>query len=119
MSNRKPTSPSPAMPATEPMLAWWQQQWLQNASPLARMQLAWMESLAEAMQFEAQYFKAMAESGQRMAECVGGEDAPSTPAEVQECYQKLVKDVTDAQMKRMEKATQLSHEFRERIWEEL
>lgn len=119
MSNRKPNQSSPESPTVEPMLAWWQQQWLQSATPLARMQLAWMESLAEAMQFEAQYLQTMAESSQRIAECFSGKDAPSTPAEMHECYQKLVKDVTDAQMKRMEKATQLSHEFRARIWEEL
>ncbi|MFY0990256.1 hypothetical protein [Halomonas sp. C05BenzN] len=119
MSNRKSTSAGPTGSTADPLLSWWQQQWLQGANPMARMQLAWMESLAEAMEFEAQYLQAMAESGQRLAECFQSDTPPSTPAEVQECYQKLVSDVTDAHMRRMEKATQLSHEFRKRVWEEI
>jgi hypothetical protein len=116
MSKRKPDSP---LSATEPVFDWWRQQWLQGANPMARLQLAWMESLAEVLQFEAQYLKAIAESSQKMGDCFTGEEAPSTPGELHECYQKLVQDVTDAQMKRLEKANELSEDFRRRVWEEL
>lgn len=105
--------------ASNQMFEWWQEQWAQNANPIARMQLAWMESLTQTMQFEAEFLAAMAENGVKMANCFHGEEAPSNPAEMHRCYQKLVKHATDAHMERMEKATTLSHDFRKRIWEEL
>lgn len=102
-----------------PMFEWWQEQWAQNANPIARMQLAWMESLTQAMQLEAEFLAAMAENGVKMANCFYGEEAPSTPGDMHRHYQKLLKHATDAHMERMEKATTLSHDFRQRIWEEI
>jgi hypothetical protein len=101
------------------MFEWWQEQWAQNANPIARMQLAWMESLTQAMQFEAEFLAAMAENSLKLANCFQGEDAPSTPAEMHRCYQALAKHATEAHMERMEKATTLSHDFRKLIWEEI
>ncbi|MBS9405578.1 hypothetical protein KG088_18440 [Halomonas sp. TRM85114] len=119
MSNARPSDAkyppiSPAQP-----FEWWQEQWAQNANPLARMQLAWMESLTQAMQFEAEFLAAMAENSLKLASCFQGEEAPNTPAEMHRCYQKLLKHASDAHMERMEKATTLSHDFRKRIWEEI
>ena len=108
----------PQNPFSNPMLEWWQQQWTKGANPMARTQLAWMEGLAEALQFEAEFLKAIAESGERIAECFDGPQ-PTTPEEVQACYEKLVKEVSNAQMKRLEHATKLSHDFRKRLWEEI
>ncbi|MFP4137999.1 MAG: hypothetical protein ACOC0M_01085 [Halomonas sp.] len=105
-------------PFTNPMFELWQQQWMKGTTPMAKAQLAWMESFAEALQFEAQFLKAIAESGERMAKCFNGEQ-PTTPEEVQACYEKLVKEVGDAQMKRLEQATQLTQDFRQRLWEEI
>ncbi|MBB3330569.1 glucosamine 6-phosphate synthetase-like amidotransferase/phosphosugar isomerase protein [Halomonas campaniensis] len=115
---KKPFGMDMGMASANPMLEWWQQQWMKGGNPMARMQLAWMESMAEAMQFEAQFLKAIAESGERLSKCFDGE-GPTSPEELQECYQKLVQEVSDAQMKRMEHATQLTHDFRKRIWEEI
>ncbi len=109
------TSP---VPSTQ-MFDWWQEQWAQNANPIARMQRAWMESLTQAMQFEAEFLAAMAENGVKMANCFQGEEAPSTPGELHHHYQKLVKQASDAHMDRMEKAAALSHDFRKRVWEEI
>ncbi len=106
------------MSGANPMLEWWQQQWLKGGNPMARMQVAWMESMAEAMKFEAEFLKAIAESGEQLAKCFD-EDGPSNQEELQECYQKLVTSVTDAQKKRMEQSAQLSHDFRAKIWEEI
>ncbi|SFU30017.1 hypothetical protein [Halomonas korlensis] len=109
---------TPAAPSTQ-MFEWWQEQWAQNANPIARMQLAWMESLTQAMQFEAEFLAAMAENGVKMANCFHGEEAPKTPGELHNCYQKLLKHATEAHMERMEKASSLTHDFRKRIWEEI
>ncbi len=113
-----PFGMDPGMMNASPMLSWWQQQWMKGASPMAQMQAAWMESLADAMKFEAQFLKAIAESGEQMTACLKDEQ-PSTPEEMHACYQKLVKQMTDAHQERMEQATQLSHDFRKRLWEEI
>lgn len=105
-------------PFTNPMFEWWQQQWTKGVNPMARTQLAWMESLAEVLQFEAEFLKAIAESGERVARCFDGPQ-PTTPEEVRACYEKLMKEVSEAQMKRLEQASQLSHDFRKRVWEEI
>ncbi|SEK29066.1 hypothetical protein [Halomonas daqiaonensis] len=118
MSNQKDSKTNPAMSATEPMMEWWQKQFTQGATPMTRMQLAWMQSIADTMQFEAQFLRTLAESGQRIAQTLGG-DTPQTPAEMQERYQKLISEVTEAQMERMKKATELSNDFRRRVWEEV
>lgn len=110
-------TPTPS-PFHNPMLEWWQQQWMQGTHPMARMQLAWMESLAETMQFEAQFLMAVAESGERMAKCFDVSQ-PATPEEVQAAYHALVKEVNDAHMKRLERVAQLTEDFRERLWEEI
>ncbi|MDN3555205.1 hypothetical protein [Halomonas maura] len=103
---------------SDAMMQWWSQQWLQGVTPMARMQLAWMESLAEAMQFEAQCLHALAESGQRLSGCINSE-TPANPQDIQECYQQLMHHVTQTHMQRLEKVAELSEDFRNRIWEEL
>lgn len=118
MSTRKTQISNPALAATQPMVEWWQAQWQSNA-PMARIQLAWMESLAEAMKFEAQFLKTVAESNQRMADCFQGGDSPCTPEDFRESYQQLIQEVSDAHMERMQKATELSRDFRKQIWEEI
>lgn len=105
-------------PSHDAMLQWWNQQWLEGATPLARMQLAWMESLVEAMRFEAQCLHALAESGERLAGCHTG-NAVKHPLELHQCYQRLVEDVTQTHLQRLGKVAELSEDFRKRIWEEL
>ncbi|MDI5920439.1 hypothetical protein QLQ86_06550 [Halomonas sp. LR5S13] len=118
MTKPKDTKANPALAAAQPMMEWWQKQFTQGTTPMARMQLAWMESMADAMQFEAQFLQALAESSQKIAQSFEGE-APQTPAEMQERYQQLITEVTEAQMERMQKAAELSHDFRKRLWEEI
>ncbi|MDR9439227.1 MAG: hypothetical protein RI841_06995 [Halomonas sp.] len=118
MTKQKDTTANPAMAATEPMMEWWQKQLTQGIRPMTRMQLAWMHSMAETMQFEAQFLQAIAESGQKIAQSFEG-DTPQTPAEMQERYQQLISDITEAQMERMKRATEISHDFRRCVWEEI
>lgn len=118
MTQHEDTATNPALAAAEPMMEWWQKQWSQGVTPMARMQLAWMESMAEAMEFEAQFLKTLADSGQKIAQSFDG-DTPQTQAEMQQRYQALISELTDAQMDRMKKAAELSHEFRRRVWEEI
>ncbi|GEK71832.1 MULTISPECIES: hypothetical protein [Halomonas] len=103
-------------PASEAMLQWWNPQLIQGPMPLVRMQFAWLESLAEAMQFEAKCLRALAESGERMAGCYREE---ADPQALQACYQRLMQDVARTHWQRLEKVTELSEDFRKRLWEEI
>ncbi|TDO13924.1 MULTISPECIES: hypothetical protein [Halomonas] len=116
--SQQDTTANPTLAATQSMMEWWQKQFSQGTTPMTRIQLAWMQSIAEAMQLEAQFLLTLAESGLKIAKCLEGE-APRTPAEMQECYQKLINEVTEAQMERMKQAAELSHDFRRRVWEEI
>lgn len=103
-------------PANDALLQWWNQQWLQGTTPMARVQFAWLESLAKAMQFEAQCLHALAESGERLAGCHNGE---THPQELHKCYQQFAEDIAQAHWHRLEKVAELSQDFRKRIWEEI
>lgn len=115
----KKTEPSANNPldATRPIMEWWTQQWMQGATPMTRMQLAWMENLSEIMQQEARFLSALAESSQRIAKCY--DTHHGDPAKMNECYQELAKEVAEQHMERMKNVASLSHDFRARIWEEL
>ncbi|MEQ6917575.1 hypothetical protein [Halomonas aquatica] len=118
MTKPKQTATHPALAATEPMMEWWQKHLSQGATPMARMQLAWMQSMADALQFEAEFLKTLAESGQRLAKSFDGA-TPQTPAEMNERYQAIMSEISEAQMERMQKAAELSLEFRRNVWEEI
>ncbi len=109
-------APNALSPTNEAMLQWWSQQWLQSTTPLIKVQFALLESLAEAMQFEAQCLQALAESGEKMAGCY---DEEAHPHELHKCYQQLMQDVAKAHWQRLEKVAELSEDFRKRIWEEI
>ena len=118
MTKQKDTTANPAMMMGEPMMEWWQKQMTQGFKPVTRMQLAWMHSMVETMQLEAEYLQAIAQSGQKIAESLEGE-APQSAAEWQERYQQLISDVTEAQMERMKKAAEISTDFKRCVWEEI
>nr|WP_298248616.1 hypothetical protein [uncultured Halomonas sp.] len=105
-------------PFDNPISEWWQQQWPKGVNPMVRLQQAWMENLAEALQFEAEFLMAIAQSGERIARTFDGPQ-PTTPAEMQAYYEALVKEMSDAQMKSLEQASRLSHDFRKRLWEKI
>ncbi|MFC3285403.1 hypothetical protein [Litchfieldella rifensis] len=109
----------PVFEVTQPVVEWWMQHWMDAATPMARMQLAWMETVGEAIQHEAEFLTACAMSSERMAKCFMDQEMHKDPATLGECYHNMVKQVTDAHLTRMGKVTELSNEFRERVWEEL
>ncbi|MFG6178828.1 hypothetical protein ACGTN6_16450 [Halomonas sp. THAF12] len=118
MTQQEGAPGEPLTPANDAMLKWWNQQWLQGSLPMARIQLAWMESLADAMQFEAQCLHALAESGERITSGYGT-DPTKHPHELHERYHQLIRDVTHTHLQRLGKVAELSEDFRKRIWEEL
>lgn len=113
---------SPSMPwidDAQPMQAWWHQYCLLSTMPMVRLQIAWLENVTQAMQMEAQLFQALAKSSEKLTLCLTDNPHHCNAAEFTEHYQEMVKTLTDANMERLTKVSQLSHEFRRSLWEEL
>ncbi|PMR72766.1 hypothetical protein [Billgrantia endophytica] len=117
MTKRQSDPPITPLEASRPMVEWWTQQLTQGITPMARMQLAWMESLSEIMQQEARFFTALAESSQRLAKCY--EHSKGDPMKMNECYREIAQEIAEQHMQRMEHVTTLSHDFRQQLWEEI
>ncbi|AMD02366.1 MULTISPECIES: hypothetical protein [Halomonas] len=116
-TKKSAANPSAPFEAAQPIMEWWTKQWMQGATPMTRMQLAWMENLSEIMQQEARFLSALAEASQRIAKCY--DTNQGDPMKMNECYQELAKEVAEHHMERMKNVANLSHDFRARIWEEI
>lgn len=112
-----PTGFSQAFDVSNPMLEWWAQQWMHSATPMSRLQLAWIENLAQLMQQEAKFLSALAESSRQLSQCY--ETHKGDPSKLNACYQEIANEVADQQMERLKQVATLSHDIRKRIWEEL
>lgn len=114
------TAMNPWFDASQPLLNWWAEQGTQAIQPFAKVQQAWMESMSQAMQAEMQFFQAITESHEKMAKCMmNASGSPESNRDMADCYQEVVQTLADAQMTRLHKASELSHEFRRSLWEEL
>ena len=116
-STLSPTMLSPTMQASAPMMEWWSQQWFQGVTPVTRLQLAWMESMADVMQQEARFFSALSEAGRQLSQCYDNDR--DNPQKIKACYEELAREVADQHMQRIKTMTTLPHEFKRRVWEEL
>lgn len=105
--------------ASQPMQAWWQQYCLVSMMPLVRLQVTWLENITQAIQMETQLFQAIAKSSEKLTLCLTDNDYSCDAAKLTEHYQEMVKTLTDANIERLAKVSQLSHEFRRCLWEEI
>jgi hypothetical protein len=108
---------SPALDASQPLIQWWSQQWLQGITPMTRLQLAWMESMTDMLQQEARFLAALSKAGQQLGQCYGHHGAD--PSRMRECYHEIAREVADQQMQRLREVATLPQEFRRRLWEEI
>ncbi|MBA2777293.1 hypothetical protein [Billgrantia kenyensis] len=117
MASQASNRQSPATQASQPIMDWYSQQWLQGVVPMTRLQLVWMESVSDMMVQEAKFLAALSEAGQQLGMCYDthGHD----PEKLRECYQNLAREVADQHMQRLKQVAALPHEFRQRIWEEI
>ncbi len=111
--------PPAASSGPYPLAAWWMHQWLANTAPLIKFQVAYLETLSDAMQHEAEFIKVLAESGDKLARCAQQPDVHQGPSGLAACYQDVAGSMADATLRRFTKVSELSHDFRERIWDEL
>ncbi|MGR2736869.1 hypothetical protein ACUY1T_00290 [Billgrantia sp. Q4P2] len=108
---------TPALGASQPIMEWWAQQWVQGITPMTRMQLAWMESMTDMMQQEARFFAALSAAGEQLSHCY--ETHGTDPEKMKACYEEIAREVADQHMQRFKQVATLPQEFRRRIWEEI
>ncbi|SDK86178.1 hypothetical protein SAMN05192555_101371 [Franzmannia pantelleriensis] len=114
-------SPTPTHQSSTvtPLPQLWLEQWLDANTPTARLQLQWLKAMDQMIESEATFMLACLNANLRMSECLLDPDRLTRHAELSDCYQEIMTDVTEASMARLSKVTELSREFREQLWEEL
>lgn len=101
-------------------LFWWNPPWMENADLVVQLQCIWLDTCSDAARHEIEFLSTMATSYSKLAECmlgIGGRQY--TPESMASCYQEIASDMTDAALQRMRRTSELSDEFRERIWCEI
>ncbi|WP_192034366.1 hypothetical protein [Halomonas sp. YLGW01] len=111
--------PLAAREVSDPVINWWLNHWMGPASPFARMQVAWMETLYEAMQMEAELLVACATSQQQVIQCMSDQQSLKDPETMSSCYQDVMQDFINAHLHRIDKVNELAEDFRQRVWEEI
>ncbi|MCL7938870.1 hypothetical protein M8009_00950 [Halomonas sp. ATCH28] len=105
--------------ASQPIVDWWMHHWLDASHPLARMQRAWMESVLEAIEVEAEFLNVCAISNAKVWSCLADGKYLTDSASLHSCYHEVAKDMTDAHMARLGKVAELPEDFQQRLWEEM
>ena len=116
------SSGSPTMSVVEvsmPVYDWWYRHWLDATHPAIRLQQAWSTSLIEAVQLEAEFLSVCFKAGSGIVRCLSDPRALQNPAALSQSYQDAAKEVADAHSERLDRASQLPEEFRQRLWEEI
>ncbi|KUJ86609.1 MAG: hypothetical protein XD36_2951 [Halomonas sp. 54_146] len=111
--------PNPVINSSQPIIAWWNEYLLKSSLPMAKIHLAWLESVSQSIQMEAKLLQAIAESSEKFTQCFIESGTNPSSADIHECYQDMVQTLTDSHFNRLEKVAQLSHEFRRCLWEEI
>lgn len=119
MANTETIASNPAIEASQPIFLWWSDVWLKSSLPLAKIHLAWLENVAQSMEMEAQFFQAMAESGEKLNQSFAKSGGLPHNNDINQCYQNMIQTLTDNHLQRLENVAQLSHEFRRCLWEEI
>ncbi|APX93155.1 hypothetical protein BWR19_09550 [Halomonas sp. 1513] len=114
-------SPTPQRPspATTPLQQLWLEQWLDANAPAARLQLQWLKAMDKIIESEAEFMLACLNANLRIGECMLDPDRLRSGDTLGDCYQEIMNDVTEASLTRLNKVTELSHDFRQQLWEEL
>ncbi|CAH1044794.1 hypothetical protein [Halomonas sp. TD01] len=116
-SNKK--QPVSITDTNQDIVTWWHHYCLLSTMPIVRCQIAWLENVTQAMQLEAELFQAIAKSSEKLTLCMTDNKKNGNAKELTEHYQEMVKTLTDANLERFAKVSQLSHEFRRSLWEEI
>ncbi len=111
--------PAGVAQASQPVLDWWMHHWMDASHPLARLQRAWMESVLEAIEVEAEFLNAWTLSNAKVWSCLADARSLSDAASLHSCYHEAAREMTDAHMARFGKVAELPEDFKQRLWEEI
>ena len=113
-----PTPHPPSLPLT-PLPQLWLEQWLDASAPATRLQLQWLRAMDQIIESEATFMLACLNANLRIGECMLDPERLRSESALGDCYQEIMNEVTEASLARLNKVTELSHEFRQQLWEEL
>ncbi|MEC9481728.1 MAG: hypothetical protein UMU75_00190 [Halomonas sp.] len=109
----------PSAASNDRLYSFWNQPWIETTNSTAKLQRIWLETFNDAMRHEIEFFVTMATSYSKLSQCMLGLGGLQTPASIASCYQEITDDMTAATLKRMRRVSELSDDFRERIWCEI
>ncbi|WP_136067621.1 hypothetical protein [Modicisalibacter radicis] len=98
---------------------WWLRQCLDAQSRLLRLQLVWLDVATEIAQHEVEFIRLTAQAGERMTRCGFNEKSSKSAEQLMHCYNRAVTEINDAAFARLRRISELSHDFREQIWDEI
>ena len=111
--------PTSVAQASQPVFSWWVHHWMDASHPLTRLQHAWIESVLEAIEVEAEFLNAFALSNAKAWNCLTDTGLLTDSASLQNRYHEVTKDMTDAHLTRLGRVAELSEDFKQRLWEEM
>lgn len=111
--------PASVAQASQPVFDWWMHHWMDASHPLARLQSAWMESVVEAIEVEAEFLNACMLSNAKVWSYLADTRSLEDCASLHSVYHEVAKDITDAHMARLGKVAELPKDFKQRLWEEI
>ena len=111
--------PASVAQASQPVFDWWMHHWMDASHPLARLQSAWMESVIEAIEVEAEFLNACTLSNAKVWSYLADARSLADSASLHSVYHEVAKDMTDAHMARLGKVAELPKDFKQRLWEEI
>ncbi|MDR5898375.1 hypothetical protein QC823_05140 [Halomonas vilamensis] len=111
---------TPWLSISQPVFHWWMEQSVKGVQPLMNVQLAWLESVSSAIQMEMEFCQAIAESHEKITNCLlMHHHSPKSAEEITDCYQQAMQGLSEAHLDRLKKVTELSNDFRSALWEEI
>ncbi|WGI27288.1 hypothetical protein QEN58_09545 [Halomonas alkaliantarctica] len=99
--------------------AMWYQPWADTSNSAAKLQCIWLETLNDAFRYEMDFLATIAPAYSKLSHCMLGLNGPLTPELMASCYHQIAGDMTEATFNRMRNVSELSEDFKERIWCEL
>ncbi|WFE70807.1 hypothetical protein P8S55_13590 [Halomonas sp. M1] len=115
-----PKSPKPQLDARvandDSLLVFW---YLEITHSAFKLQRIWLETVNDAFRYELEFMSTVAPFYSKLTHCMLGFEGLQTPASMASCYHKIAGDMSEATYNRMRKVSELSDDFRERIWSEL
>ncbi|QNI04762.1 hypothetical protein HXW73_08385 [Halomonas sp. SH5A2] len=103
----------------EEFFIWWYQPLMGTTVPMIKLQYIWLNTLNNTLRHELDLFSTMVDSCNKLSGCMLGLEGVQTPSSMVSCYQDVADDMAEATFKRMQRVSELSEEFKERLWCEM